>query len=351
MPPFLRLSQLTKRFGTTTAVDNVSLDIQAGEIVCLLGSSGCGKTTLLRLIAGLEQLDSGEIWLEGQNIAPTPPHQRDFGLMFQDYALFPHKNVAQNIAFGLQVHGRDKTTTAARVQEMLALVHLTGYDERSIEQLSGGERQRVALARALAVRPRLLMLDEPLGALDRAMRERLMIELRVILKQVGVTAVYVTHDQTEAFAIADQIVVLDAGRIAQQGTPEAVYESPATVQVAHFLGFENVVQGVVLAGQAGGVDTAVGILHTTHPLPPAGQPVNLLLRPRAATIITTQPTQPVPNQLHGTLQAISFRGRYYQLWLHTPAQTFIFDMTQKPELPLGSPLTLHLSAAKIRPIA
>ncbi len=192
----LSIQNITKRFGDKLALDRVSADVVGGEIFCLLGPSGCGKTTLLRIIAGLERPDAGQLFCQGQELGPIPPHRRDFGLMFQDFALFPHKNVFDNVAFGLRMRARLKDgAIKTRVQEMLALVGLEGFEERSVNDLSGGEAQRVALARSLAPRPQLLMLDEPLGSLDRALRERLMIELRDILKQVGVTTLYVTHDQ------------------------------------------------------------------------------------------------------------------------------------------------------------
>ena len=201
----------------------MSFDVASSEIVCLLGPSGCGKTTLLNIIAGLEQPESGQVLVEGQDIAGTPVHRRGFGLMFQDLALFPHKNVRDNVAFGLRMANLAPQAIDLRVREVLELVGLAGFEQRDVNQLSGGEQQRVALARSLAPRPRLLMLDEPLSSLDRALRERLMNELRDILTRVGQTAIYVTHDQQEAFALADRVVILNAGRVAQIGTPQQVY--------------------------------------------------------------------------------------------------------------------------------
>ena len=242
----LRCRALRKSFEPgKSAVSGVSSDISDGEIVSLLGPSGCGKTTLLRIIAGLEQPDSGEVWFDGRNMAAVPPHRRDFGMMFQDFALFPHKNVSENIAFGLQMHGRSPASIEHRVNEMLQLVELVSLGQRDVDQLSGGEQQRVALARALAPRPRLLMLDEPLGALDRQLRERLMLDLRAILNKVGVTALYVTHDQLEAFAVSDRVAVMNQGQIEQLAAPEIVYESPATPFVARFLGFQNIILATV----------------------------------------------------------------------------------------------------------
>lgn len=220
-------------------LQNISLDILQGEVVCLLGPSGCGKSTLLRIIAGLEQADSGQLTIDGRDLKTIPVHQRNFGLMFQDFALFPHRSVAENIAFGLRMAGLGRPEIAERVAEVLALVSLTGYENRSVFALSGGERQRVALARSLAPKPRLLMLDEPLGSLDRTLRDDLVAELRAILEAIHVTALYVTHDQQEAFTIADRLVLMRNGQIEQVDAPLTVYQQPANAFIARFLGFHN----------------------------------------------------------------------------------------------------------------
>jgi len=280
----LSIQDISKRFGDKLALADVSFDVAEGEIFCLLGPSGCGKTTLLRIVAGLETPDAGRLLLEGQDIAPVPPHRRDFGLMFQDFALFPHKNVFDNVVFGLRMRQEEGQGTAIRerVGEVLALVGLQGFEQRSVNQLSGGEAQRVALARSLAPRPRLLMLDEPLGSLDRALRERLMTELRDILKGVGVTALYVTHDQAEAFAIADRAVVMNAGRVEQIGPPESIYRCPATPFVAHFLGLTNLAGGRVI--DPGRVASAWGDIATGTGDYGPGDPVSVLIRPEAASL-------------------------------------------------------------------
>src|SRR5574341_785110 len=221
----LEIRDVSKTFADTRALHGVSFGVDEGEIICLLGPSGCGKTTLLRIIAGLETPNDGQVLFRGQDLGPVPPHRRDFGLMFQDYALFPHRNVFDNVAFGLRMRKDALKETdltqkiEEQVREALALVGLQGFERRSVNQLSGGEAQRVALARSLAPHPRLLMLDEPLGSLDRALRERLMNELRDILKGGGVTTLYVTHDQAEAFAIADRAVLMNAGRVEHVGSP------------------------------------------------------------------------------------------------------------------------------------
>lgn len=339
----LQVKSVTKSFGAVTAVRDVSLQIEAGEIVCLLGPSGCGKTTLLRLIAGLEQPDTGEVWFDGRPITHVPPHRRDFGMMFQDFALFPHKNVFDNVAFGLKMHGHTPMQQRQRVIEMLALVDLTGFGSRDVSQLSGGEQQRVALARALAPNPRLLLLDEPLGALDRALRERLMLEVRQILQGMGVTAVYVTHDQAEAFAVGNRLAVMNAGRIEQMDTPQQVFHRPATPFVARFLGFQNLLPGTV-AGD-GVVETAIGRLHPDEPLPEVGEAVTLLIRPEAASLpITTAGS----NQVAGVVTAVSFRGRYYQLWLAAGSQTLTFEVEDVAGWPIGEPVRFQLAAEGMR---
>ena len=242
----LEVEGLSVDYHGVRAVDAVDLEVADGAIACVLGPSGSGKTTLLRAIAGLERPAAGGVRWDGSDLTDVPVHRRGFGLMFQEHALFPHRDVAGNVAFGLRMQGGAPDDVARRVDEALALVGLDGFGARSVATLSGGERQRVALARALAPRPRLLLLDEPLGSLDRALRERLVTDLRRVLTELGVTAIHVTHDQDEAFALADLLVVMRAGRIAQVGAPEAVWARPVDEGVARFLGFENVDQGVVV---------------------------------------------------------------------------------------------------------
>jgi ABC-type Fe3+/spermidine/putrescine transport system ATPase subunit len=237
----LEVRDVSHAYGAKTVLDQVNLQVNTGEIVCLLGPSGCGKTTLLRIIAGLETSDTGKVYLDGKSLQLVPVHQRGFGFMFQDFALFPHMDVADNIAFGLKMQRLSTEEQQARVGEMLAAVNLRGFEQRDVSQLSGGERQRVALARSLAPNPRFLMLDEPLGSLDAALREELIGDLRSLIKQVGLTALYVTHDQREAFAIADRIAVMNAGQIEQIDTPINLYQHPTSAFVARFLGLHNLV--------------------------------------------------------------------------------------------------------------
>src|SRR3954468_16642903 len=243
--PLLRIDAVVKKFGVVRAVDRVSIDIFASEFFALLGPSGCGKTTLLRMLAGFEQPEAGRVLLDGEDLGGVPPYRRPVNMMFQSYALFPHMTVAGNVAFGLKQDRLPKDEIAARVDEMLALVQLTGFAARKPDQLSGGQRQRVALARSLAKRPKVLLLDEPLAALDRKLREETRFELKDLQTRLQTTFVIVTHDQDEAMTVADRIAVMDRGRLAQVGTPVEVYERPASRWVAGFVGDVNLIEGHV----------------------------------------------------------------------------------------------------------
>jgi len=243
----LEVRNIYKTYENKPLLNNISFTVAVGETICLLGASGSGKSTLLRIIAGLEPAESGLILFNGQDITFTPPHLRDFGLVFQDYSLFPHLSVNENVAFGLRMRRLQEAEISKRVAAALQLVSLTGFEDRKVTDLSGGEQQRVALARALAIRPRLLMFDEPLGALDRTLREDLLNELRTILHQTEVPAIYVTHDQEEAFAIADRILILHRGEIIREGTPTDVWTDPQSAYVAKLLGLGNMMEGIMIS--------------------------------------------------------------------------------------------------------
>lgn len=272
-------------FGPTRALDQVDLVIETGERMALLGPSGSGKTTLLRAVAGLERLDAGSVSWDGRDMTALPAHERRFGLVFQDFALFPHLDVGRNVAFGLRMQGVEPSDRAERVREALARVDLDGFAGRPVSSLSGGQAQRVALARALVVRPRMLLLDEPLGALDRELRQRLAADLRDLLDRLGITALHVTHDQEEAFAVADRVALLAEGRILQVASPRDLWRSPATETVARFIGIRSIVDGVASAGSA---STALGAIAM-----PAGLdgPVRLAIRPDAVHLDANGPVE------------------------------------------------------------
>jgi thiamine transport system ATP-binding protein len=246
----LRVEDVSVRFGEKAALDGIELDVADDEVVSVLGPSGSGKSTLLRVIAGLQRPDSGRVLLDRKDLAPVPAHLRGIGLVFQDHALFHHRDVFGNVAFGLRMRGDSKTEVARQVRELLDLVGLPGFERRSVDTLSGGEQQRVALARALAREPEVLLLDEPLGSLDRRLRDRLLVDLESLFHELRVTALYVTHDQAEAFALGDRVAVMREGRVVQAGTPDEVWSRPADEDVARFLGLANVRDGTVIRPEA-----------------------------------------------------------------------------------------------------
>ena len=314
----LEVTGLSKSFDTVKAVDRVSLSVSRGEVLCLLGPSGCGKTTLLRLIAGLEEADDGEVTFDGRHLNGVPPQRRGIGLMFQDLALFPHLDVFGNVAFGLRMQGLPRDSVRQRVHELLALVDMADYAQRKVHQISGGERQRVALARALAPAPRLLMLDEPLGSLDRTLRDSLQVQVRTILKEVGVASIYVTHDRDEAFAMADRLVFMDRGQVLQTGTPKEVYEAPIDELVARSLGFKNILPGVVLSrGEFVEVECALGAISAQSPstLDLAKGEEALVLIDEKGVSLCPAPYDGPPrrNVLQGTVIESAFRGGEYEL--------------------------------------
>jgi putrescine transport system ATP-binding protein len=308
----VRFEGVSKRFGDQIAIDQVSLDIREGEFFALLGPSGCGKTTLLRLLAGFETPDVGRVLLDGADLVGVPPHRRAVNMMFQSYALFPHLNVAANVAFGLRMQGLARADIAVRVDEMLALVKLEGLGRRRPDQLSGGQQQRVALARALARRPRVLLLDEPLAALDRKLREETRFELMELRARLGATFIIVTHDRDEAMVMADRIAVMDQGRIAQIGTPAQIYEAPNSRQVAAFLGevnlfearVENVGEGVV---RLKSTEAAGGLSAPAISGLQPGQNVWLMVRPEKLEM-SDEGRAAAPNSFAGVVREIGYLG-------------------------------------------
>jgi len=303
----LEVGNITKDYEGKPLLKGVSFTVKAQETVCLLGSSGSGKSTLLRIICGLEPADSGSVFWQGRDLAEVPVHKRNFGLMFQDYALFPHKNVFDNVAFGLRMHNLPAPEIKTRVDTALKQVDMQAFGNRRVTDLSGGEQQRVAFARAIAPQPELLMLDEPLGALDRTLREQLMHDLRRMLHDTGIPAIYVTHDQEEAFAIADRLLLLHEGRIVQEGTPEEVFEHPRSVWVANFLGLNNLVPGIVHDTEPLVLQTKMGKLaigKKTEKAVRKGQEVTLLIGIGAAKLIRKS-TKSI-NQINGRVEDVFF---------------------------------------------
>ncbi len=290
----LVISDVSKRFGKTVALADVSLQIASGEFICLLGSSGCGKTTLLRIIAGLEQSDSGDLQLEGKSLTQLPSHKRNIGMVFQSLALFPHLNVSRNIAYGLKMRGVPAEKSDARVKELLALTGLAGFDTRAITSLSGGQKQRVAIARALALEPQLFLMDEPFSALDAELRDHLQQEVKKLQQQLGVTTIFVTHDQSEAMALADRIVILNDGKIEQEGSPKQIYQQPATRFVANFIGNNNLLDVTVETNAVKFKHHDLGAPSGTLKELQGAQ--TLALRPEA---ITLQPTDSAQGLLQG----------------------------------------------------
>jgi spermidine/putrescine transport system ATP-binding protein len=349
----IQLINLNKHFGPHRAVDNINLQIPGGEFFSLLGSSGCGKTTTLRMIAGFERPTTGQIILDGLDMTETPPHKRHVNTVFQSYALFPHLNVYDNVAFGLRRQKADEAQVKRRVGEALELVQLTAFEKRKPAQMSGGQQQRVALARALVLKPAVLLLDEPLGALDARLRKQLQVELKSLQQQVGITFVYVTHDQEEALTMSDRIAVMSNGRIEQVAPPTEIYESPATVFVADFLGVSNLMDAVASGSdptgrckvKIGGFDCYAGrgSAHATGTTKVTIRPERVRLEPHGTG---------GENRIPGTVQRWVYLGNAVQLiiGLATGARIQALMQNNGEEIPYreGTEVAVHLPATALR---
>jgi spermidine/putrescine ABC transporter ATP-binding subunit len=317
--PMISIRNVDKHFGTFQAIHDVSLDIQRGQFFSLLGASGCGKTTLLRMLAGFESASAGSIMIDGKSMAEVPPHHRPVNMVFQSYAIFPHLSVRDNIAYGLRKQKLARTKRYDMVDEMLDLIKLPGYATRRANELSGGQRQRVALARALILRPKALLLDEPLGALDKQLREQMQLELRALQKSVGVTFVLVTHDQEEALTLSDKIAVMSAGRVLQIDTPTGLYESPKSREVASFIGNMNFFNGRI--GKTSGPMAEIEIEGLGRTQIDAGTlrhaeggPVLVAMRPEKLTLGLQRPEHP-RNMVAGTVHTTSYLGERRQFYI------------------------------------
>ena len=339
----LEVIDLHKDYENNPLLNGVSFFVDSGETLCLLGSSGSGKSTILRIIAGIETPDSGQVLWQGRDLSAVPVYRRNFGLMFQDYALFPHLNVAENVAFGLRMQRFPREKVTQSVQQALEQVNMAAFAERRVTDLSGGEQQRIALARALAASPQLLMLDEPLAALDRSLRVELQEELRALLHETGIPAIYVTHDQEEAITLGDRLALLHDGRIVQCGLTEAVFHYPANRWVAEFLGMTGLLTGMISARDPLTVQTECGELHPQSipgaAVPVTGSTVTVLVKPVGLNIGLDDATADV---LNGIVEDVRFLGDHYRVNIRLCSGT-IFSVPTATAFPVGDQINLQLS--------
>jgi putative spermidine/putrescine transport system ATP-binding protein len=332
---YLELRGVRKSFGATTAVNNFNLTVSRGELVSFLGPSGCGKTTTMRIIAGFEHPDEGEIWLEERALLNIPANRRNVGMVFQSYALFPHLTVRDNITFGMRLKHESRENMDKRAREMLSLIQMDALGERFPHQLSGGQQQRVALARALAMKPQVLLLDEPLSALDAKIRDELRTEIRRIQSDLNMTTIYVTHDQSEALALSDRIVVMNAGNVEQIGTPFEIYNRPGTAFVATFVGSQGTLTGVLTQARDA-IETTDGLIRLKHAVAgkQAGDAVKLMLRPEMTSLSERLPGH---NVLSGTVEQVMFLGSVVRISVRTGGGTIAVDQLNHPDMALPAP--------------
>src|SRR4051795_3534364 len=348
----IRLESLVKSFGPVVAVDGIDLDMPPGEFFTMVGPSGCGKTTTLRMIAGFERPTSGRILLDGEDVAQTPPHRRNVNTVFQSYALFPHLNVADNVAFGLKYKKVTKAERAQAVAEALSLVQLSGFERRKPGQLSGGQQQRVALARALVLRPRVLLLDEPLGALDARLRKDLQVELKTLQESLGITFVFVTHDQEEALTMNDRIAVMNGGRVEQRGPPQFIYEEPATLFVADFLGVSNLVPAEASGRVGAACMLRVGDvpLRAVQGAVDARGSVKAMIRPERVRIESQGTTG--ENRLPGLVEHLVFLGSFREVRVRLLGGALVTAVQpndgSEPAYSQGSPVSVHPPLESLR---
>ncbi|WP_455372518.1 ABC transporter ATP-binding protein [Limibacillus halophilus] len=336
---YIQLDNITKRFGAVTAVDEVSFDIREGEFFSLLGASGCGKTTLLRMLAGFETPTEGEIYIDGVPVSGVPPHRRPTNMVFQSYAIFPHLNVAKNIAYGLRAQKLDKAELDKRVNRALEMVKLPGFGDRKSNELSGGQRQRIALARALIKEPKVLLLDEPLGALDKKLREEMQIELRQLQQSLGITFIFVTHDQEEALTLSDRIAVMSGGKVLQIASPEEIYQRPTSMKVADFIGQMNFIKASLVENQGGeAAFDAEGlgrvVVSAPEGLLQANGSVVVAVRPEKLALSTDKPEAP-QNSVQGTIRTIAYLGDRRHYYVSVPGRKELLAVAAQ-ELDLAS---------------
>ncbi len=338
--PLIDLKNITKSYDGQIVLDNLSLTVKENTFVTLLGPSGCGKTTTLRIIGGFETPDKGNVIFDGQDITKLPPNQRQLNTVFQKYALFPHMNIADNIAFGLKIKGKSKSYIQDKIKYALKLVNLQGYENRSVDSLSGGQQQRIAIARAIVNEPRLLLLDEPLGALDLKLRQDMQYELIRLKNELGITFIYVTHDQEEALTMSDTIVVMNQGYIQQMGTPEQIYNEPENAFVADFIGESNIVNGLMLhdelveifGAKFACVDKGFGIK----------KPVDVVIRPEDIDLV-----EPEKGTLVGTVTHLIFKGVHYEMEVTTP-DGFEWLVHSTDMFPVGQKVGIHVDPFDIQ---